>query len=286
MKKTNANKDNKKKKIDMSYSQTKCLSATTLLKTVLLSAFFLMSFGLVTAKGNSAVKAPPQIAWSFKGPFGVFKRDQLQRGFQVYKEVCAVCHGLDLVRYDKLAALGFSEEEIKAIAGAHEVPGPLNEDGEATSIKETPGNAFANPYPNANAARAANNGAFPPDLSLMAKARANGTDYIRALLTGYEAAPDNFGLMNGMYYNRYFTGNQIAMPPPLADNQVEYSDGTLATVAQMSEDVAAFLAWTAEPELEARRNLGVKVMIFLSFFTILMYCLMRRTWRKIKYPKQ
>lgn len=270
----------------MSYNQKKSVSERPLIQATLLGLFMLISFGSITAHGGAGGNIPPKAAWSFSGPFGVFKRDQLQRGFQVYKEVCAVCHGLDLVRYDKLAALGFSEEEIKAIAGAHEVPGPLDEDGEPTTIKATPGDAFANPYPNANAARAANNGAFPPDLSLMAKARAHGADYIHALLTGYEEAPDDFGLMDGMYYNRYFTGNQIAMPAPLADNQVEYSDGTLATVAQMSEDVSAFLAWTAEPELESRRNLGVKVMIFLSFFTILMYCLMRRTWRKIKYPKK
>jgi len=272
--------------MDMSYSQTKKESATGFIKKLLFAAVILISFGSVTARGNTGVDTPPKAAWSFNGPFGVFKRDQLQRGFQVYKEVCAVCHGLDLVRYDKLAALGFSEAEIKAIAGAHDVPGPLNEDGEPTTVKATPGNAFANPYPNANAARAANNGAFPPDLSLMAKARAHGPDYIRALLTGYEAAPDDFGLMDGMYYNRYFSGNQIAMPPPLADNQVEYSDGTPATVEQMSNDVSAFLTWTAEPELEIRRNLGVKVMIFLSFFTLLMYCLMRRTWRKIKHSKK
>jgi len=270
----------------MSYSQTKSVSKLSLVKATLLGLFMLISFGSVIAHGNTSIETPPKAAWSFNGPFGVFKRDQLQRGFQVYKEVCAVCHGLDLVRYDKLAALGFSEEEIKAIAGDHDVPGPLNEEGEPTTIKATPGNAFANPYLNANAARAANNGSFPPDLSLMAKARAHGADYIRALLIGYEAAPDDFGLMDGMYYNRYFTGNQIAMPPPLVDNQVEYSDGTLATIAQMSEDVSAFLAWTAEPELESRRNLGVKVMIFLSFFTILMYCLMRRTWRKIKHQKK
>tara|TARA_R110002095_G_scaffold91585_2_gene79977 strand:+ start:317 stop:1174 length:858 start_codon:yes stop_codon:yes gene_type:complete len=285
MKKINKNKK-AKKKIDMSYSQTKSFPAMMIVKTALLGAFMLIFFGSITAQGASDVATPPKANWSFKGPFGVFKRDQLQRGFQVYKEVCAVCHGLDLVRYDKLAALGFSEEEIKAIAGEYEVPGPLNEDGEPTTIKATPGDAFANPYPNSNAARAANNGSFPPDLSLMSKARANGADYIRAILTGYEAAPDDFGLMDGMYYNRYFSGKQIAMSPPLADNQVDYSDGTPATIEHMSEDVSAFLAWAAEPELEIRRNLGVKVMIFLSFFTLLMYCLMRRTWRKIKYTKK
>ncbi len=228
---------------------------------------------------------PPKANWSFKGIFGVFKRDQLQRGFQVYKEACAICHGLDLLRYDKLMALGFTMDEIKAIAGEHDIPGPLDEEGEPTLIKATPADAFASPYPNDNAARAANNGSLPPDLSLMTKARVHGADYLRGILIGYEQAPDDFGLMDGMYYNPYFSGQQIAMPPPLVDNQVEYADGTKATVHQMSEDVTAFLAWAAEPELETRRNLGVKVMIFLSFFTILMYCLMRRTWRKIKGVK-
>ncbi len=253
---------------------------------VALSLVVVMASFVPTAKAADHLPIPPKANWSFNGVFGVFKRDQLQRGFQVYKEVCAVCHGLDLLRYDKLAALGFSEEEIKAIAGSHEVQGPLNEDGEPTLVKATPGDSFANPYPNANAARAANNGAFPPDLSLMVKARVHGADYLRGILVGYEEAPDDFGLMDGMYYNRYFSGQQIAMPPPLTDNQVEYTDGTKATVNQMSEDVTAFLAWVAQPELETRRNLGVKVMIFLSFFTLLMYALMRRTWRKIKEAKK
>lgn len=252
---------------------------------VALGAFMGSSALMTKAQGADHPKEPPALNWSFKGHFGVFKRDQLQRGFQVYKEVCAVCHGLDLLRYDKLSALGFSKDEIKAIAGESEVAGPLSEDGEATMVKATPGDHFANPYPNKNAARAANNGAFPPDLSLMAKARVHGPDYLRAILIGYEEPPLDFSLMDGMYYNPYFSGKQIAMPPPLSDNQVEYSDGTVATVDQMAEDVTAFLSWAAEPELEERRNLGVKVMIFLSFFTILMYCLMRRTWRKIKHPK-
>ena len=255
----------------------------------LLTLAFIAIGLLLTSSFQGAVAGetvtPPKHKWDFKGPFGVFKREQLQRGFQVYKEVCSVCHGLDLLRYDKLEALGFSKEEIKAIAGEYEVPGPLNEDGEPTMVKATPGDSFANPYPNKQAGRAANNGAFPPDLSLMTKARAHGTDYLQALLTGYEEAPDDFGLMDGMYYNAYFSGHQIAMPPPLTDNQVEYVDGTKATVEQMSKDVVTFLAWAAEPEMEQRRNLGVKVIIFLLFFTFLMRTLMRRTWRKIKEQK-
>lgn len=258
------------------------------LKTVFastLTLLFLSTFFL-TVSPNGAIASetitPPKHKWDFKSPFGVFDRKQLQRGFQVYKEVCSVCHGLNLLRYDKLEALGFSDAEIKAIAGEYEVPGPLNEDGEPTRVKATPGDAFANPYPNKQAARAANNGAYPVDLSLITKARANGADYLQALLTGYEEAPDDFGLMGGMYYNAYFSGHQIAMPPPLTDNQVEYADGTKATVEQMSKDVVTFLSWASEPEMEQRRNLGVKVIIFLLFFTFLMRMLMRRTWRKIK----
>ena len=161
---------------------------------IALSLIVGISSFISTAQGADHPPTPPKVDWSFKGAFGVFKRDQLQRGFQVYQEVCAVCHGLDLLRYDKLEALGFTEEEIKAIAGASEIPGPLNEDGEPTLVKATPGDSFANPYPNANAARAANNGAFPPDLSLMVKARVHGADYLRGLLVGYEEAPDDFGV--------------------------------------------------------------------------------------------
>ncbi len=269
--------------INKKQSQLSKKAILRLLTFVIMGAFFLTtSFQEVQAKETIT---PPKHKWDFKGPFGVFKREQLQRGFQVYKEVCSVCHGLNLLRYDKLAALGFSKAEIKAIAGDYAIPGPLNDDGEPTMVKATPGDYFAKPYPNKQAGRAANNGAFPPDLSLITKARVNGHDYLQALLTGYEHAPDDFGLMDGMYYNTYFSGQQIAMPPPLTDNQVEYVDGTKATVEQMSKDVVTFLAWAAEPEMEQRRNLGIKVIIFLLFFTFLMRTLMRRTWRKIKEKK-
>ena len=242
---------------------------------------FCLPFSL-PVHGAGDVKLPPKHDWSFSGPTGTFKRDQLQRGFQVYSEVCSACHGLELIRYEKLQALGFTPEEIKAIAGQKEIPGPLNDDGEPTVVKATPADHFAKPYPNKQAARAANNGAYPPDMSLIVKARMHGADYIHALLTGYKTPPEGFEVMPGMYYNTYFAGNQIAMPPPLADGQVEYSDGTKATIDQMSEDITAFLAWTSEPELEQRRNLGIKVLIYLAFFTFLMASLMRRVWKKIK----
>jgi len=248
----------------------------------------LISLVLISILFSSQIKAtvpspkPAKVDWSFRGPFGTFDRAELQRGFQVYKEVCSVCHGLNLLRYDKLTALGFSTEEIKAIAGADEVPGPLNEDGESTTKKADPGDHFAKPYTNEKIARAANSGALPPDLSLITKARLYGADYVYAILVGYSQVPDEFNLMPGMYYNIYFDGQQIAMPAPLTPSQVIYSDGTKATVRQMAHDVTAFLAWAAEPELEYRRQLGIKVMIYLFFFTLIMYCLMRQTWKKIK----
>ena len=254
-----------------------------LLAPALLSFVTIFSTLNVGSMANAAdVIKPPKHEWTFTGATGTFDRAALQRGFQVYNEVCAACHGLDLVRYEKLEALGFSEAEIKAIAGQKEIAGPLNDDGESTLVKATPADAFANPYPNKKAARAANNGAYPPDLSLIVKSRLHGADYLHALLTGYTDPPAGFELMPGMYYNTYFSGNQIAMPAPLMEDQVEYADGTKATVEQMSRDVTEFLAWAAEPESEFRRNLGIKVLLFLLFFTILMNALMRRVWRQIK----
>jgi Cytochrome c1 len=232
--------------------------------------------------GDTMAKLPPQNTWSFSGPFGAFDRAALQRGFQVYKEVCAGCHSVKHLRYEKLQALGFSKAEIKAIAASAEVPGPLNDDGEPTTKPAEPADYFARPYPNEKAARAANNGAYPVDLSLITKARKYGADYVVALLTGFAQAPKNFHLMPGMYYNPYFEGHQIAMAPPLAEGLVTYSDGTPATVEQMAHDVVTFLAWVSEPELEERKRLGIKVLIFLSFFTLLLFILMRRTWRGIK----
>lgn len=247
--------------------------------------FWLSLLGIETikfCKAEGHVRRPVEQKWSFKGPLGVFDRAQLQRGFQVYKEVCATCHSLRFLRYEKLTSLGFSKAEVKAIAAGYEVPGVLSEEGDPTTRKAVAGDFFARPYPNDNAARAANNGALPPDLSLIVKARKGGADYIYSLLTGYRKAPQTFKLMPGMSYNPYFEGYQIAMPTPLNPQQVSYSDGTQATVSQMAKDVTAFLAWVAEPESEYRRQLGIKVLIYLTFFTLLMYILMRQAWKKVK----
>ena len=224
----------------------------------------------------------PKTNWTFSGLFGVFKRDQLQRGYQVYKEVCAACHGIKRVSYRNLNALGFSEAAIKILAAEHMVQDGPNSEGK---MFERPGLAkdpMAGPFPNDNAARAANNGALPPDLSLIVKARVGGADYIHALLTGYTKPPAGKTIEAGRHYNAYFPGHEISMAPPLRDGQVTYSDGTVASVDQMAKDVVTFLSWTAEPEMEARKQLGVKVFLYLLLMTGLFYATMRRIWRHVK----
>ena len=226
-------------------------------------------------------KAPPAHQWSHSGLFGTFDRAQLRRGFAVYKGVCSACHGLRLVAYRNLQDIGFSENEVKAIAAEIEVPAEPNDEGEIEDRPGLPSDRFKSPFPNENAARAANNGAYPPDLSLIVKARAGGADYLHALLTGYREAPEGVTVPEGMNYNEYFGGNMIAMVNPLAEDGVEYSDGTKATVQQQAEDVTAFLAWAAEPELEERKRMGVKVILFLLLLTGLLYVVKRRIWADV-----
>ncbi len=225
--------------------------------------------------------APPAHQWSYSGLFGTFDRAQLRRGFEVYKGVCVACHGLRLVAYRNLQDIGFSENEVKAIAAEIEVPAEPNDDGEIEDRPGLPSDRFKSPFPNENAARAANNGALPPDLSLIVKARTGGADYIYALMTGYKDAPANLKVPEGMNYNEYFAGKMIAMVAPLADDGIEYSDGTKATVKQQAEDVTAFLAWAAEPELEERKRMGVKVILFLLLLTGLLYVVKRRIWANV-----
>ena len=227
---------------------------------------------------------PRHIAYSFDGPFGKYDRRQLQRGFQVYKEVCASCHGLNFVAFRNLHDLGYGEEEVKAIADRWqiEVPSVDPKTGEASTRKALPADNFPNPYPNETAARAANNNALPPDLSLMTKARHGGPAYVASLLTGYTNPPADLPKDSrpgtGLYYNPLFANLNIAMPPPLREGQVTYADGTNASVGQMATDVSAFLAWTAEPKLENRRAAGWAVLIFLIFATILAYMAYQNIW--------
>ena len=244
--------------------------------------------GLAPAHAAEGPSIPSQ-KWSFSGPLGTYDRASLQRGFQVYKEVCASCHSMNLVHYRDLGppgigglgGLGFNADEVKALAAEIEVTDGPNDAGEMFQRPGKPADHFKAPFANANAARASNNGALPPDLSLMAKARAGGPDYIYAVLTGYADAPADVKLMEGMNYNTAFPGHQIAMPQPLNPDQVTYADGTKATVEQMAHDVASFLNWTSEPELEARKRLGVKVVIFLVILSALLFIAKRKIWRDV-----
>ena len=234
------------------------------------------TIGTAAAAGAPAV---PRQGWSFNGIFGTFDRAAQQRGLQVYDEVCKACHGLGLVAFRNLVNIGVSANEVAEFAAKFEVPAGPNEQGEMYVRPGVPSDRFVPPYANEQAARAANNGAYPPDLSVITKARKGGADYVYALLTSFrDTPPEGVTMMEGMYYNAYFPGHQIAMPPPLVDDGVAYADGTRATVEQMAADVTAFLAWGAEPEMEARKRLGVKVLLFLIVLTGLLYALKRRIW--------
>ncbi|HZF43584.1 MAG TPA: cytochrome c1 [Sphingomonadaceae bacterium] len=230
-------------------------------------------------------KEAKDVTFTSDGPFGKFDRQQLQRGFQVYKEVCAACHGLNYVAFRNLADLGYNEAEVKKIASdwAIQVPSINPDTGEAMGRPPLPSDKFPSPYPNEVAARAANNNAVPPDLTLMAKARENGPAYIYSLLTGYQNPPANLPEDarpgKGLYYNPYFPTLNLAMPAPIvADGQVTYADGTPATIDQMSKDVTAFMVWTAEPFLETRHRVGWATLIFLLIGTTLAYFAYKNIW--------
>ena len=247
----------------------------------ILTAILVISLS-TTAFATSEKKEPKQIVWPFEGMFGTFDRQAAQRGAQIYFEVCSACHGMQHLYYRNLQDIGFSDAEIKAIATQKNVLAGPNDVGEMFERPALPSDRFVPPYPNEEAARAANNSAFPVDLSLIVKAREDGANYIFSILTGYVEPPKDFVLMEGLSYNPYFEGGQIAMPSPLTTGQVTFIDGTPATLEQMSRDVTIFLAWAAEPEMEHRKSMGLKVMIFLSIFTIVFYIVKRRIWKNIK----
>jgi ubiquinol-cytochrome c reductase cytochrome c1 subunit len=227
--------------------------------------------------------AIPDRKFSFDGIFGTYDRASAQRGFQVYKEVCAACHGMRLVAYRNLRELGLTEAQVAGIASQFEIKDGPNDEGQMFERPGRPADRFRSPFANDAAARAANNGALPPDLSVMTKARAGGADYLFALLTGYVDPPPGVTVMDGMHFNRYYPGNQIAMGPVLNPDQVEFADGTSATVEQMAHDVSTFLQWAAEPELEQRRALGVKIIIFLTILAGLTYAVKRKIWADVKH---
>ena len=226
---------------------------------------------------------PKQMKWSFDGFFGSVDRASAQRGYQVYKEICSACHSLNRVAYRNLQEIGFSEQEVKQIASEASVVDGPNDDGEMFDRAGLPSDKFAGPYANEQAARAANGGAYPPDLSLIVKARHDGANYVYSLLTGFIEAPEEFPMAKGKYYNPYFEGRQISMPTPIADDgQVEYKDGTYATKEQMVIDVVNFLQWAAEPETEARKKMGVRTMIFLGVLFVILLAAKKAVWKKVK----
>jgi ubiquinol-cytochrome c reductase cytochrome c1 subunit len=218
------------------------------------------------------------VSWPFDGMFGTFDRAAAQRGFQVYREVCSACHSLDFIAFRNLTDLGFSAEQVAALAAEYTVPDGPNDDGEMFERPARLSDRLPPPYPNPQAARVANGGALPPDLSLITKARADGADYLYSLLQGYQEAPSDESGPEGTYYNIYFPGHWIAMPSPLSDGAVSYADGTEATVPQMAADVTNFLSWAAEPTLEQRKQTGLKALLFLIVFTGLCYATMRKVW--------
>ena len=270
-------------------------------------ALALAILGLVAVQCAPAIGAeavtPPRQKWSFAGPFGLFDRAQLQRGFKVYREVCSTCHGLTLLSFRNLAdpgGPGFTRDQATAVAAEYKIKDGPNDQGE---MFERPGrlaDRFPAPFANDQAARVVNGGAVPPDFSVIAKARTyergfpwfifdaftqyqeQGIDYIVALMHGYEDAPPGMTIQSGLSYNKYFPGQQIAMPKPIQDGQVTYSDGAPQTVDQYSKDVAAFLMWAAEPHMEARKRMGLQVMIFLIVFAGLMYFTKKRVWSRVE----
>jgi cytochrome c1 len=272
----------------------------------ILIACMLASLSVIGVRpaGAQEAEAPALQRWSFSGPFGLYDTAQLQRGFKIYREVCSTCHGLKLVAFRNLSdpgGPGFSEAQAATIASGFQVTDGPNDKGEMFQRPGKISDYFPPPFANDQAARAALGGKLPPDMSVLAKARGyergfpwfifeaftdyqeGGPDYIHALLNGYTDPPAGFSLPPGGQYNKYFPGYAIGMPKPLSDGQVEYTDGTPATVDQYSRDIAAFLMWAAEPTLDARKRLGFQVMMFLIVFTALLYFTKRRVWHAVHH---
>ena len=231
---------------------------------------------------ESSHKEMPKHDWSFNGITGTFDRAALQRGYKVYREVCSGCHSMRLLYYRDLIDIGFSDAQVKVISSDYDVLDGPNDDGEMFERPARPSDKFVNPYLNNKEARANNNGAYPPDLSVITKARKYGVDYIYNLLLGYQEPPEGIKVGEGMYYNEWMPGNQIAMPSPLSDGVVDYDDGTENNIEQLSEDVTTFLKWAAEPEMEVRKNLGIKVILFFIILGSVVYLAKNKLWREVR----
>ncbi len=265
------------------------------------SAFIAAPF-VAPASAAEGQAAPPRVKWSFAGPFGMYDRAQLQRGFKVYREVCQSCHSLSLLSFRNLAepgGLDFTPAQAVAIAAEYKIQDGPNDAGEMFERPGRTADRFPRPFANDNAARAANGGALPPDLSVITKARTyergfpwfvldiftqyqeQGPDYLVALLKGYAEPPAGMTMPDGTSYNHYFPGNMIGMPQPLQDGQLTYDDGTEGTLDNYAKDVTAFLMWAAEPHLEARKRIGFQVMIFLIVFAGLLYFTKKKVWADV-----
>ncbi|NVJ98578.1 MAG: cytochrome c1 [Alphaproteobacteria bacterium] len=238
-----------------------------------------------TAMGAGAAKHPMQMEWSFNGPTGTYDRAAAQRGWQVYKDVCSACHSLKYFRFRNLADLGYEEDMIKAWAAEYTVVDGVDDAGDPKERSGMPQDAFPSPFPNPQAAAASNGGAVPPDLSLITKARHDGANYVFSLLTGYEDAPADHPMPAGKNYNPYFKGGNISMAPPLSEGIVEYEDGTPATTEQMAKDLTTFLMYVAEPKLEARKHMGLNVLLYLGILIIVLYLSMKKIWKPVKEGK-
>ena len=244
--------------------------------------FFLLIFlGNNIYAAEKSLEKMPKHEWSFKGVTGTFDKASVQRGYKVYREVCSGCHSMKLLYYRDLIDIGFSEEQVKVIAAEYTVLDGPNDEGEMFERPAKPFDRFVPPYSNDQEARASNNGAYPPDLSVIAKARKYGVDYLYNLLLGYSEPPADFEIGEGMYYNKWIAGNQIAMAAPLDDEYVDYDDGTENTLSQLSKDVVTFLAWSAEPEMEERKTLGIGVILFFIVLGFLFYLVKIRLWKNI-----
>jgi ubiquinol-cytochrome c reductase cytochrome c1 subunit len=241
-----------------------------------------LAFGASLSSAFAQPAEPlPDGKWSFQSVFGSFDPAALQRGFQVYSNVCSNCHSMHLLHYRDLAGIGLDDAEIKAVASAVTVPLGIDDQGNPKTGPGTPASQFRSPFANDQAARAANNGALPPDLSLIVNAREGGADYIYGILTGFSDAPHDFKMQSGMYYNKMFPGHQIGMPPPLQDGTVDYTDGTSNKLPQEAHDVVTFLSWAANPEMVERKQVGVRVVLFLMFMTGFTYVVKRKIWSNV-----
>jgi ubiquinol-cytochrome c reductase cytochrome c1 subunit len=251
------------------------------MRLVALTAAGLIALAAAAPARAQELVEPPHVNWSFDGPFGTFDRAALQRGFQVYNQVCSNCHSMNLLSYRDLSEIGLSEDQVKAIAASKQIGGDTDDSGQPIERAGLPSDHFKAPFPNEKAARAANGGALPPDQSLLVNAREGTSDYVDALLQGYEDPPKGVTLQPGQYYNKYMAGHMIAMPPPLAADAVEYADGTKATLAQEASDVTTFLTWAANPEMEARKRMGVKAVLFLTLMSGLTYAVKKKVWKDV-----